>query len=129
MRDGVRQTPADHYLDPALSRDNLTLRTGVRVDRLVLDGTRATGLVVLDEGTGQRETLDADHVILCLGTYQSPAVLLRSGVGPADAIVPHGIAMAHELLALYATRARDEARGRLRPAGGSRLVSKLDEAS
>ena len=97
MRDGVRQTPADLYLDPALSRDNLSLRTGVRVDRLVLDGTRATGLVVMDEATGERETLDADHVILALGTYQSPPVLLRSGVGPADAITPHGIAMVHEL--------------------------------
>jgi choline dehydrogenase len=97
MRDGVRQTPADLYLDPALSRGNLTLRTGVRVDRLVLDGTRATGLVVMDEATGERETLEADHVILCLGTYQSPAVLLRSGVGPAEAITPHGIAVAHEL--------------------------------
>ena len=44
MRDGKRQTPADHYLDPALSRDNLTLEVGVRVDRLILDGTRTTGL-------------------------------------------------------------------------------------
>jgi choline dehydrogenase len=97
MRDGKRQTPADHYLDPALSRDNLTLEVGVRVDRLVLDGTRATGLEAIREATGERITYEADHVILCLGTYQSPAVLLRSGVGPADAITPHGIKVVHEL--------------------------------
>ena len=97
MRDGQRVTPADSYLDAALSRPNLTLATGMRVDRLVLDGTRVTGLVALEEATGERTTHQADHVILCLGTYQSPAVLLRSGVGPAEAITPHGIAVAHEL--------------------------------
>jgi len=97
MRDGVRQTPADLYLDPVLDRDNLTLVTGVRVDRLVLDGTRATGVVVMDEATGERTTHEADHVILCLGTYQSPPVLLRSGIGPADAITPLGIPLVHEL--------------------------------
>ncbi len=97
MRDGVRQTPADHYLDPALGRDNLSLVTGVRVDRLMIDGDRVTGLVVRDEATGERTTHHADHVILCLGTYQSPAVLLRSGIGPVDAITPHGIRVVHEL--------------------------------
>ena len=97
MQGGVRRTPADLYLDPVLGRDNLTLVTGVRVDRLVLDGTRATGVVVLDEATGERTMHEADHVILCLGTYQSPPVLLRSGVGPADAITPLGIPLVHEL--------------------------------
>ena len=51
----------------------------------MLEGTRATGLEAIREDTGERVTYEGDHVILCLGTYQSPAVLLRSGVGPADA--------------------------------------------
>lgn len=97
MQDGKRQTPADHYLDPVLGRGNLMLEVGVRVDRVLLDGDRAVGLEVVREPGGERVTYEADHVILCLGTYQSPAVLLRSGVGPADSLAPHGIPVAHEL--------------------------------
>ena len=57
MVDGVRQTPADHYLDPALARPNLSLRAGVLVNRVALRGGRA-------EARGGRpggaEGLDAD---------------------------------------------------------------------
>lgn len=97
MIDGVRQTPADHYLAPALGRMNLTLRTGVLVDRLRFVSGRAVGVDVVDD-TGRRETIGADAVILCLGTYASPAVLIRSGVGPSDQLAAHGIdaVMVHE---------------------------------
>lgn len=96
MEEGIRQTPADHYLDPALSRENLTLVSGVTVDRVVLDGTRAVAITACNPaGTSTR--FDADEVILALGTYVSPACLLRSGIGPAEAISPHGIAVRHEL--------------------------------
>ena len=47
------------------------------VDRVVFDGTRATGVVTAD-GTA----LEAEHVLLAAGAYFSPAILLRSGVGP-----------------------------------------------
>jgi choline dehydrogenase len=44
MVDGVRQTPADHYLGPALARPNLSLRSGLLVDRVVVRGGRAVGV-------------------------------------------------------------------------------------
>jgi choline dehydrogenase len=96
MLDGIRQTPADHYLDPALVRPNLTLITGVTCDRIRFDGQTAVGIEAL-AADGSVLAIDADHVIVALGTYASPAFLMRSGVGPADALVPHGIPVVCEL--------------------------------
>jgi choline dehydrogenase len=99
MVDGVRQTPADHYLEPALTRSNLTLVPGVTVDRVILDGSMAVAAEVLDS-SGERHHHDADHLIVALGTYVSPACLLRSGIGPPDEIRRHDIPVRHELPAV-----------------------------
>jgi len=99
MIGGVRQTPADHYLDPALERENLSLTAGVIVDRVVLEAGRAVGIEVLSPD-GERVRLAADEVILALGTYVSPACLLRSGIGPVEEIARHGITVRHELPAV-----------------------------
>jgi choline dehydrogenase len=96
MIGGVRQTPADHYLDPALSRDNLTLIAGVTVDRVHISDGRAVAVAALD-AEGDRLTFEADHVIVALGTYVSPAMLMRSGVGAQQDLKPHEIALVHEL--------------------------------
>ena len=95
MIDGVRQTPADRYLDPALARPNLALRAGVLVDRVDLRAGRAAGVEVV--GPDGRERLGADAVIMALGTYATPAALLRSGVGPPAELARHGIAVAAPL--------------------------------
>lgn len=91
MVDGVRQTPADHYLDPALARPNLTLRAGVMVDRVRMDAGRVTAVEFIDED-GRPDALAADVVLMALGTYATPAALLRSGIGPAPELARHGIA-------------------------------------
>jgi choline dehydrogenase len=96
MIEGRRQTPADHYLDPALGRPNLRLVTGLTVDRVRSAGGRVSVLEALDPDGGE-VSLEVDHVILALGTYASPAVLLRSGVGAPEALGPHGIPLVHEL--------------------------------
>jgi choline dehydrogenase len=92
MIDGLRQTPADHYLAPALAeRSNLTLITGVTVDRVELDGDRAVAVRTVDEqGVTVRHASDA--TVMALGTYATPAALLRSGIGPEDELERHGIA-------------------------------------
>jgi choline dehydrogenase len=95
MVDGCRQTPADHYLDPALARPNLRLRTGVLVDRVVVSGDRVGGVVVA--GPDGPETLAADAVVMALGTYATPAALLRSGIGPAEEVRRHGITPVAEI--------------------------------
>jgi choline dehydrogenase len=84
--DGVRWNTAFAYLDPV--RDRLTIAGDALVDRVLVERGRARG-VVLAGG----ERVEADVVVLAGGTYCSPAVLLRSGVGPPDALRDLGIAV------------------------------------
>ncbi|MGW1025355.1 GMC family oxidoreductase [Streptomyces sp. NPDC002577] len=78
-KDGIRQTSAIAYLGPARDRDNLTVRGGQTVDRVEFtdDGTAARA-VLLADGT----RLEADLVVLSAGAIGSPAILMRSGIGP-----------------------------------------------
>jgi choline dehydrogenase len=74
--DGVRWNAAFAYLDPARERDNLTILGDTLVDRVVLAGERAVGVAT---SAGE---LRAATVVLAAGAYGSPAILLRSGIGP-----------------------------------------------
>lgn len=78
VRDGVRMSTALTHLEPARPRPNLTVKGDAVVDRVTLSGSRARG-VRLASG----EMITADRVVLAAGTYASPAILLRSGIGPA----------------------------------------------
>jgi choline dehydrogenase-like flavoprotein len=95
-RNGERCSAAKAYLAPARARPNLTLITGVRVTRIVLDGPRATGVEFMQGGHLQRLHA-AREVLLCAGALQSPQVLMLSGIGPADELARHGIACARDL--------------------------------
>lgn len=95
-RKGERCSAAAAYLHPALSRPNLTVMTGTRARRILLDGTRATGLLVAQGG--RETTLSARcEVILSLGAFGSPQLLMLSGIGPEDELRAHGITPRHAL--------------------------------
>jgi choline dehydrogenase len=94
-RDGVRLNSAIAYLDAARDRPNLTILDRALADRIALDGTRARGAWVVREG--RRTRIDADRTLVCAGAYGSPAILLRSGVGPAAELARHGITPAVDL--------------------------------
>ncbi len=81
MRDGRRVSTNDAPLEAARSRPNLVIRGDSHVDRLTLEGRRATGVVLVDG-----RVIEAGEVILCAGAVHSPAILLRSGVGVQDAL-------------------------------------------
>jgi choline dehydrogenase-like flavoprotein len=85
-RDGLRVTTADAYLPMDGSPRSLTIRADAPVARVVLDGTRAVGVELVD-GT----LVNADEVVLCAGTYGSPTILLRSGIGPAADLAAVGV--------------------------------------
>jgi choline dehydrogenase len=89
QRDGLRCSTAGAFLHPALERPNLTVETGAYVTRLLLDGTRVLG-VEIDQNDGLRE-IHAGEVILSAGSYQSPQILLLSGIGPAEELELGGI--------------------------------------
>src|SRR5580692_2519341 len=91
--DGVRQNVGLVYLTAEVRRrPNLTIRGDVTVDRVLLDGTTAAGVVAADGAVYRGR-----EVILCGGTYGSAAILLRSGVGPADELTALGIAVVADL--------------------------------
>lgn len=72
---GRRDSVSDVYVNTARVRANFTVRTNAPVDRIIINGTTATG-VQLANG----EVIEAQAVVLCAGAIHSPAVLHRSGV-------------------------------------------------
>jgi 5-(hydroxymethyl)furfural/furfural oxidase len=89
VRGGRRVSANDAFLDPVRGRPNLEVRSGAVVRRVLLDGHRAVG-VTLAGGNGE-EIVPADRVVLSAGALQSPALLLRSGIGPPDELRRAGI--------------------------------------
>ncbi len=77
------------YLAAARHRLNLTLRSGCQVDRVLIEDGRAVGLRV-DSG-GELQTVRGKEIVISAGAIQSPAILLRSGIGPAGELGALGI--------------------------------------
>ncbi|MET8760341.1 GMC family oxidoreductase N-terminal domain-containing protein [Lentzea sp. NPDC004782] len=90
--DGVRQSTAVTYLAAARSRENLTIRPNSLVCKVLIRDGRAVGVVLLGG-----ETVSASTVVVAAGAYGSPAVLMRSGVGPATALSALGISVVADL--------------------------------
>ncbi len=79
-----------YLTDEVRARPNLTLRTECVVDRVLFRGTQAVGARVLDRA-GAVEELHAAEVIVCAGAIHTPALLIRSGVGPLDQLLDLGV--------------------------------------
>jgi choline dehydrogenase-like flavoprotein len=90
-QDSERATSARCYLTREVrSRPNLAIVTKTRVLRLATEGSRVSGVVA--ERDGETKLLSATEVVLCAGAINSAAILLRSGIGPAEALQRLGIA-------------------------------------
>jgi choline dehydrogenase len=85
----TRWNAAFAYVDPARARANLDIRSEVLVDRIAFEAGRVRGVSVI--AAGSRITIPAAAVVLCAGTYASPAVLVRSGLGPHSDLTRLGI--------------------------------------
>jgi choline dehydrogenase len=81
VRAGRRQSVFGTYVRPALDHPNLSVLTSALVTRLVIDGTRVTGVELVHGGRLHRTTAGAE-VVLSLGAIHTPKVLLHSGIGP-----------------------------------------------
>lgn len=90
---GVRRSAALAYLGPARGRPNLTVRSGVLVDRVLFEGRRARAIRLAEPS----ELVHADRIVLAAGAFGSPAILLRSGVGPASHLRAHSLEVRAEL--------------------------------
>jgi choline dehydrogenase-like flavoprotein len=96
QREGLRCSTADAFLRPAQDRPNLEVIPRAMALRIVFDDRRAVGVEVARDGAV--ELLRAEReVILSAGAYQSPALLMLSGIGPEDQLTPLGIELREAL--------------------------------
>lgn len=91
IRKGKRESAAQTFLHPARKRDNVTVATGARAQRITFDGRRANGIEVVVDGE-LRHFACAGEVIVCAGAIESPLLLQRSGIGDATMLQERGVA-------------------------------------
>ncbi|MFI4934741.1 MAG: GMC family oxidoreductase [Caulobacterales bacterium] len=91
----LRVSCAIGYLAPARARSNLTIRAQTFVTRLIIVGGKCTGVEVRT-AEGEIEIIEGRLVVLCAGAILSPAILMRSGVGPRAQLEAHGIEVARD---------------------------------
>ncbi|MGW0197276.1 GMC family oxidoreductase [Nonomuraea sp. NPDC003201] len=94
-RAGRRVTVNDGYLEPARSLTGLTVRGDALVDQVLFAGDRAVGVRAVVGGT--TVTAYADEIVLSAGVIHSPAILMRSGIGPAADLRRLGITVRRDL--------------------------------
>ena len=83
IKDGRRCSAAVAFLRPAMRRPNLTVETSALATRVLLEGTRATGVEYTRNGQGHRVSATRE-VLLAGGVFNTPQLLMLSGIGPAD---------------------------------------------
>jgi choline dehydrogenase len=96
IKDGRRWGASPAYLQPALSRPNLTARTEVRITRVLIEKGRAVGVEFVENGQ-THQVFAAAEVLLCAGAVQSPHILQLSGIGDPEALSPAGVQTRHAL--------------------------------
>jgi choline dehydrogenase len=96
IKDGKRHSTAAAFLLPILDRPNLTTTTGALVTRLLFEGTRTVGVEYLHEGTLHQVSVNQE-VIVSAGSFDSPKLLMLSGIGDAAHLQALGIPVVADL--------------------------------
>ncbi len=84
-----RSSAVDAFLAPVMNNPLLTIETEATVTSIRMDGARATGVDYVRNGS--RKSASAGEIILAAGAYQTPKLLMISGIGPDDELTKHGI--------------------------------------
>ncbi|MEO1734118.1 MAG: GMC family oxidoreductase N-terminal domain-containing protein [Pseudomonadota bacterium] len=93
---GERCSTNAGYLQPVLSRPNLTVVTRAMTEKIIVEEGRAVGVRYAVRGVSKTAKAKRE-VLVAAGAFGSPQLLLLSGIGPEDEIQQHGIGMVHEL--------------------------------
>jgi choline dehydrogenase-like flavoprotein len=97
QKNGERWSAARGYIHPFMeNRKNLHVITGAHATRILFDGKRATG-IEYRQGKETKRVIARREVILGLGAFQTPQLLMLSGIGDKDELARHGIASVHHL--------------------------------
>lgn len=94
---GARVSTNDAYLEPVRGRPNLTIQANTLLDRVIFAGGRVSGVKLNSCSGAGSSTVETGEVYLCAGAIHSPAILMRSGVGPAAALRALGIPIVADL--------------------------------
>jgi choline dehydrogenase len=100
MKQAKRQSAARAFLVPVLERKNLTVITGAQCKRIVIENDRATGVEFKTRTSSTLMARAQREVILCAGAFESPKLLMLSGIGERAELARHGIALKKELPAV-----------------------------
>jgi choline dehydrogenase len=128
--EGVRQSAADGYLRPVLTRPNLTVVPDAVVHRLTFSGDRCTGIEYVVAGQPQQARADRE-VVLSAGAVGTPKLLMLSGIAPAHHLREHGIYVRTEMTGprygytIVFSLMRPHSRGTVRLAGDDPAVPPL----
>jgi choline dehydrogenase len=96
IKEGRRDSTAAAFLNPILKRPNLKVITGVQVEKILLEKGRAVG-VSARKGRKKQSFLAGKEVILSAGAFNSPQLLMLSGIGDPQELLKHNIACQQEL--------------------------------
>ncbi|MDN3516275.1 choline dehydrogenase [Aquisalimonas lutea] len=96
VRDGVRCSTANAYLKPAMKRDNLRVEMHALTTRILMDGKRAVG-VEYRQGERTYRVQARREVVIAASAFNSPKLLMLSGIGPAEHLREHGIDVVRDL--------------------------------
>lgn len=99
IRKGLRRSTYFGYVAPVRHRRNLTVMSSALVEKINVEGRRATGVTYVKDGV-RRIAKAKWEVVLCGGAANSPQLLMLSGIGPAAHLREHGIEVAHDLPAV-----------------------------
>lgn len=94
--DGSRSSSAQTYLRRLPGAEKVVLRTRAAVQKIVIEQGRATGVVYKDSAGAVHHVRATDEVVLSAGAFQSPKLLMLSGIGPRDQLEQHGVEVLRE---------------------------------
>jgi len=95
IKNAKRMSAADAFLAPVRKRPNLTVITNARANRVLFEGRRASGVELAVAG-GTRTVAATREVLVCAGAFETPKLLMLSGIGPAAHLAAHNIAVLHD---------------------------------
>lgn len=97
IKNAKRCSTAQAFLKPVLSRDNLTVYTGVHAKQVLIEKDKAIGVEFFIRDRCCEKVYANKEVILCGGAFASPQLLMLSGIGPKDVLRKHHIEVKKEL--------------------------------
>lgn len=96
QKNGQRHSAAAAFLTPNLTRSNLTIITDALVEKIIIEDKKAIGVTFKRKGKAQ-QIFANNEILLSAGAFNSPQLLMLSGIGPKAELAQHNIALVHEL--------------------------------